>query len=255
MPKLFWDDIAHPIAIAHRGGDAAGGHKENTLEAFQAAQDLGYRYAETDVVLAASGELVSIHGSRNWMQASVKRDLSRRTLQNMTFQQMQTLIKPGGSRVPALEEVLSGFPKMKFVLDLKTDETVLPLVKLIKRLKIQDRVCITGFNYRRTRTFIGLAKDPDISTGLTIGRGVHLHNMNLLMLKTGRLSDVEGVFMHHSLVSSPMVGLVHRRGLKAVVWTANASISIKHAKRSGADGIISDRVQLLKQILEEKNLQ
>jgi len=250
QPKSkFWPEKGI-VAIAHRGGDAAGASKENTMEAFEAAYKLGYRYAETDVVLAASGELVAIHGSRNWMQASVKRDMSRRTLQNMTYDQMQFILRPGGAIVPTLAEVLTSYPRMKFVLDLKTDETVLPLVRLIKQLKLANRVCVTGFSYPRTRTFMALFKDHQISTGLTIGRGVHMKNMNLLMLKTGRLSDIEAIFMHHSLVSGPMVNIVHRRGLKAVVWTANSSLSIKHALRSGADGVISDRIVLLKEILE-----
>jgi glycerophosphoryl diester phosphodiesterase len=247
----FWPE-AGPIAIAHRGGDGAGGSKENTMEAFEAAGKLGYKYAETDVILAASGDLVTIHGSGNWMQASVTRDMTRSTLQKMTYEQMQLIIKPGGSNVPRLAEVLTAFPKMKFVLDLKTDETVLPLVRMLKQLGALNRVSITGFNYRRTRAFIALCKDPTVSTGLTIGRGVHVKNMNLLMLKTGRLSDVEAVFMHHSLVSTPMLNLVHKRGLRAAVWTANSSLSIKHALRSGADAVISDRVVLLKEILSSK---
>jgi glycerophosphoryl diester phosphodiesterase len=37
-----------------------------------------------------------------------------------------------------------------------------------------------------------------------------------------------------------------------VVWTTNSRLGIKNAVRSGADGIISDRVGLLKDILEAK---
>lgn len=250
MANSFWDSQTTPIAIAHRGGDAAGGDKENTLEAFQAAQDLGYEYAETDIILAASGELVLLHGSHNWMQAGFKRDITRPTLQLMTLDQIRATLKPGGVSVPTLEEALKAFPKMKFVLDIKTDESVAPLAKLIKKTKSHERICVTGFNYARTQQ---IAKDSSkISCGLTVGRGLRFRNMNMLMVKTGRLSGVEAVFMHHSLVSPPMIGLVHSRGFKAVIWTANSSIGIKHAVRSGADGIISDRVGLLKKILEAK---
>jgi glycerophosphoryl diester phosphodiesterase len=52
-----------------------------------------------------------------------------------------------------------------------------------------------------------------------------------------------------------MVGLVHRRGFKAIVWTANSRIAINNAIRSGADGIISDRVELLKELIEKKTKQ
>lgn len=249
MSKAFWN-AKKPIAIAHRGGDGAGGDKENTLEAFQSAYQLGYAYAETDVILAASGELVTMHGAHNWLQAGVSRGITRKTLQKMTLEQMRYLLRPGGAQVPTLKEVVATFPNMKFVLDVKTDEAVLPLAKLIKELNIYDRVCVAGFKYPRIPLLNDALGSHKVSTGLTVGRGLRYKNMNMLMIKTGRLSGVEAVFIHHSLVSRPMLNLLHRRGLKAVVWTANSSLGIKHAIRCGADGIISDRVNLLKEILE-----
>jgi glycerophosphoryl diester phosphodiesterase len=61
-PRSFWDDIIAPVLVAHRGGDAAGIEKENSLAAFQAAYDLGYRWFETDVVTTKDGQLLAIHG-------------------------------------------------------------------------------------------------------------------------------------------------------------------------------------------------
>ncbi len=252
MPKGFWDNSGRPLAIAHRGGDAAGADKENTLDAFQAAWEQGYTYAETDVIVAASGEVVVIHGSHNWLQAGPSRDITRRVLQKMTLDQIQYSLKPGGAKVPTLEEVLTTFPKLNFFIDLKTDEVVGPLAKLIKRLKAYERICIVGFDYGRNQNFIKACRPAKACTGLTVGRGLRFRNINMLLLKTGRLGNVEAILMHHSLVSRGMISLVHRRGLKAVVWTANSSLGIKHALRSGADGVISDRISLLKEVISSK---
>jgi glycerophosphoryl diester phosphodiesterase len=250
MPKGFWD-VQTPIAIAHRGGDAAGPGTENTIEAFRAAAGLGYKYIETDVILAASGELVLVHGSHNWAHATVSRGITRYTLQKMTLDQMRFTLRPEGI-IPTLEEVLTAFPKMKFILDLKTDEAAAPLGKLIKRLRAEDRIILTGFDFHRIGMFEKTCGQGRVRTGLTVGRGVRFRNMNMFLLKSGQLSGVDSIYMHHSLISPPMVGLVHRRGFKAVVWTANSRIAINNAIRSGADGIISDRVALLKKILESK---
>jgi glycerophosphoryl diester phosphodiesterase len=247
MSKDFWGEP--PIAIAHRGGDGAGAAKENTLEAFQSARDLGYEYVETDVIRAASGELVLVHGSHNFAQAAFKRDITRRTLQMMSLEQMRSIFKPGGAEVPLLEDALTAFPRMRFILDLKMDETVEPLARLIARLKVNNRICVTGFSYNRTLRFKKDIGSLPVTSGLTVGRGLRFRNFNMLMLKTGRLKDIEAVFLHHSLVSVPMLRIIHKHGLKAVVWTPNSKLGIRHAIRSGADGIIADRAALLKQII------
>jgi glycerophosphoryl diester phosphodiesterase len=241
------------VAIAHRGGDAAGKDKESTLEAYQAAWKLGYRYAEADVVLAASGELVVVHGSHNWIHAGFGRGITTRVLQMMTLDQIRYLITPGGAQAPLLDEVLSSFPKMKFILDVKSPEVVEPLAKKLKMLKATQRICVSGYDYGRALRFSQACQPHKVTTGLTVGRGIRFRNMNQLMLKSGQLSGVEAIFMHHSLVSGPMVNLVHHRGFKAIVWTANSRLAIRHAVRSGADGIISDRVNLLKKTLDSKN--
>ncbi|HET7827602.1 MAG TPA: glycerophosphodiester phosphodiesterase [Candidatus Saccharimonadales bacterium] len=254
MPKGFWDSRG-PIAIAHRGGDGAGKDKENTPAAFQTAHQLGYKYAEIDVIKAASGELAVVHGTYNWFQAGVSRGISSRVLQTMTFDQICNLIRPGGQPyVPTVEEILTGFPKLKFVIDVKTDEVVLPLVRLLKRLDAFGRVIISDNDYPRCLKLIRACgrQQASVSVGLTVGRGLPFRNINIFLLKSGRLKGIDTIFLHHSLVSAPMISLIHHRGFKAVVWTANSSLGIKHALRSGADGVTSDRVELLKELIESR---
>ncbi|MGH7157193.1 MAG: glycerophosphodiester phosphodiesterase [Candidatus Saccharimonadales bacterium] len=246
----FWVGTK-PIAIAHRGGDGAGKNKKNTLEAFESAWKQGIKYAEADVIRAASGELVVVHGSHNWIHAGISRGVTSRVLEMMTLDQINYLTKPSGDRVMLLEELLSLFPKMKFVLDVKTDQAVEPLAKTLKRLKATERVCLSGYSYNRTLNFVEACRPAATNAGLTVGRGIRFRNMNMFMLKSGRLKGVEAIFMHHSLVSRPMVSLIHHRGFKAVVWTANSGLGIKHAIRCGADGVISDRVDLLKKIVSK----
>lgn len=247
MANDFWGEP--PIAIAHRGGDAAGKDQENTLKAFKAAREEGYHYGETDVILAASGEVVVVHGSRNWLQSALKGDLSRTKLQKMSLGEIRKAFRPVGIKVPTLQELLQIFPEMKFLVDPKTDEVILPLAKLIKKFDAANRVCVGSFSIDRIKQFIKVS-GAEVPTSLIIGRGLRVINRSLLMLKTGRLTDVEAIQLHHSLVSREMIGLVHRHGLKALIFTCNSPLSIKNAINCAADGIISDRIELLKQLVQ-----
>ena len=59
FPFLDWPG---PIPFAHRGG--ASEAPENTMPAFEHAVRLGYRYVETDVHVTADGELLAFHDDR-----------------------------------------------------------------------------------------------------------------------------------------------------------------------------------------------
>lgn len=244
----FWD-AKTPIAVAHRGGNAAGQNKRNTMAAFNAAYKLGYDYFETDVINTKDGRVIIAHGALFSLTARLRGTFSTDMLQNLTYKQIKSGLKVGGQQIPLLEDLLLKFPTAKFFIDPKTDEVVEPLAQLIKQLKAQGRVCLGSFRYERVEKLYRLL-DGKGHFALIIGRNNWLRY--LPRLKAGRLKAIETVYMHHSFVSRPMLGLIHSRGLKALIWTCNSPLSIKNAARCGADGVISDRIDLLKEVLKEK---
>lgn len=251
MAKTFWDESA-PFAIAHRGGDGAGKEKENTLVAFQAASDLGYKYAETDVVLTADGQVIAVHGSKNRLDSLLKKHkVPRPVLQKMTLKQIRSQVNAGGEPIPLLKEVLTAQPNIRFFIDPKTDEVVEPLAKLLKQLNVVDRVSVNSFNYGRLQRLLGLLEPNEAVGGVIIGRGVRLRNKNLARLKEGKLENISYVHLHHSHVSKSLIDLAHSQSIKVFVWTCNSLLSIRNAVNCGADGIISDDLKLLKHELEK----
>jgi len=245
----FWLTSKKLILVAHRGGDGAGTGKENTLIAFKTAQKAGYEYGETDVVLTADGQVIAIHGTRNKIDSLFKKGRTPRSLlQKMTLAEIRNKIKIDGETVPLLEELLKAQPKMKFFIDAKTDEVVEPLAKVLKDLKAVNRVCVDTFSYPRLQRLIKCLGPLEPATCVNIGRSARIKNKNLDLLKQGKLK-VDGVHLHHSLVSKQMIDLLHSKGIKVLVWTCNSPLSIMNAAKSGADGIISDRLELLDQVL------
>ena len=74
----------HPLAIAHRG--TRHFHPENTMPAFQAAADLGFRYLETDLHVTADGVVVCFHDD-----TVVRTTNGRGRVAGMTFTQLRVL--------------------------------------------------------------------------------------------------------------------------------------------------------------------
>lgn len=234
--------------MAHRGGNAAGRTKRNTLAAFKAAHRLGYEYFETDVINTKDGKVIIAHGALFNLTARLRGTFSVDLLQNLTYKQIKSGLKISGEQIPLLEDLLKTFPTTKFFIDPKTDAVVEPLAQLISRLRVHDRVCLGSFRYGRVQRLHRLLNGKG-HFALIIGRNNWL--AYLPRLKTGRLKLVEAVYMHHSFVSRPMLSLVHAKGFKALIWTCNSPLSIKHAVRCGADGVISDRIDLLKETLNK----
>ena len=150
--------------MAHRGG--AIEHLENTLPAFQACVDLGYRYLETDVRVTADGVLVVFHDP---------------TLERVTDRtgRIEHLLLVGGvdgaDRRPGADprgwRTCSGaWPDVRFNLDIKAAGVLAPLVRTVRRLKVTDRICLGSFSDARiaaARRLFG----PAVCTALGPARG------------------------------------------------------------------------------------
>ena len=85
------------LAFAHRGG--AGDAPENTMPAFQACVDLGYRYVETDVHRTKDGKLVAFHDDT----LDRATDRSGR-IRELTWSEVRQA-KVNGEHIPLLEDV------------------------------------------------------------------------------------------------------------------------------------------------------
>lgn len=262
----FWQGVKTPVKIAHRGGDGAGIEKENSLEAFQAAYELGYRWFETDVVTTKDGKLLAIHG--RGFQLRPNRDLPRRlAIQQMTYAEAQKKITVGGEPVLLLEELLDAFKDVRVFIDPKTYKTAPVLAELlIARPGDLQRVCIGSFHRRNTTLVQKRVKE---ATGQEITCGAIGVFRGLLLVWTARLSlpsfwvrrylrqtGTNTFYLPYSVVmkgyGNRVVALAHDLGLRVTVYTPNDENSIRECLARGVDGIMSDRVRLLKELMLSK---
>lgn len=253
LEKLPFYDMQVPLAIVHRGGDAAGVEKENSLAAFDSAYKAGLRYGETDTVATRDGVALAIHGSSGLRQQR-KTGLPLRTLlQQMSFSQVQSQIRVGGEKVPTLHEILTSFPSMRFFIDPKTDQSVGPLADLINKQRLHDRVAIGAFNFGRTKAVAELAgKKKRLCTTVGVRGSFALLGSRLPFARSYiQALGATQFALPFNLVNCSTVARAHELGMRVLLWTPNSEADIRRAFDTGADGVMSDRTFLVRDIARE----
>jgi len=235
---------------------------ENTMTAFQEAVDLGYRYLETDLQISRDGVLVTFHDDT----------LDRATdgtglVSDYDLEEVEKLdagyrlhvdgdypFRSRGVRIPTLEELATSYPDQVFSLDLKSDGMEEALVETIRRLDLWDRVIVGSFSDARLRRFRSLADGPvAMSAGpREILRFVTATRLHLPFRAVADSFQVP-VKQWITIVSARTVRAARSIGVPLIVWTINDRDEMRELLELGVDGIITDRPDLLRELIEERS--
>jgi glycerophosphoryl diester phosphodiesterase len=225
-----------PLVIAHRG--ASDEAPENTLPAFQAAIDAGCRYLETDVHVTRDGVVVAFHDDRLDRVTDM-----RGLIEDLDIARVEQADAGQGARIPRLEEILTRWPGVCVNIDPKSDRAVEPLVALLHRLDVWERVCIGAFSDRR------LARVRAMSNGAACT------SMGPLATATARIAAATGrmprlgadclqvpIRRHGvTIVTERFVHAAHRAQLPVHVWTVDDAPTMHALLDIGVDAIMTNR--------------
>jgi glycerophosphoryl diester phosphodiesterase len=233
------------IALAHRGG--AGLAPENTLAAFGLASALGYRYLETDVRVTSDGHLVCFHDATLDRVTHLRGPVARRSLSTLRR------LRVKGEPIPTLTEALEAFPEARFTIDLKDRAAIAPLVEVLQRRDFRERVCIAG----AWDSWITLVREQ--APGVRAALGWRSLSALVTMSRAGvrpsrRLATAEYAHVPLRLGRVPvfvdrLVEGAHHIGVRVVLWTVDHPVDMRRALDAGVDGIITDRPDLLREVL------
>lgn len=244
------------VAMAHRGGSllSANVGRENTLEAFANAVGLGYRYLETDVHTTSDGVLVAFHDD---VLDRVTDTTGR--ISELSFDRLRE-VSVGGARIPTLDELLDAFPDARFNIDIKAPGAVEPLARTIAAHRAQERVCVASFSIERLAAFrrlagtqiatsmnpagVGLAAFVPLLPGLLPSRGV-AYQMPVYHEVSGR---------RVRLLTPALLDSAHRAGRHVHIWTVNDATEMEYLIDLGVDGLITDAVDVLKDVAIAKGV-
>jgi glycerophosphoryl diester phosphodiesterase len=249
------DQPGSVIAMAHRGG---AGHPdlqglENTLRAFRHAVDLGYHYVETDVHVTSDGHLVAFHDEildRMTDRPGVIAELSAVDL-------AEALIA-GEHAVPSMAEVLEELPDCRFNVDLKSPGSVTALAELVATTGAYDRICVGSFSTRSLEEFRRLT-DGRVATAATPREVAGFLARSLPGVRRFYTPRFNVLQIPHRrgalpLVTRSVVRRAHAAGVQVHVWTVDEPAEMEELIDLGVDGLISDRTDVLKDVLIRRGL-
>ena len=250
MPSSAWPVLDHPgpLAFAHRGG--AGDWPENTMPAFEHAVSIGYTYVETDVHVTADGVLVAFHDDH------LDRVTDRTgAIADLPHREVAEARVDGTEPIPLLEDLLGTWPELRVNIDPKHDGSVDALVEVVRRTDSIDRVCIGSFSDRRLAR-LRAALGPRLCTALGPRGTARLRGASW-RIPTGRLAagcaQVPRAMKGVTIVDRAFVAAAHERGLQVHVWTIDDPTEMHELLDLGVDGIMTDRPQVLRDVLEARD--
>lgn len=248
-----------PMALAHRGGSFYPPNVglENSATAFAHAVELGFRYLETDVHATADGVLVAFHDEHLDRVSDI-----RGAIASLPWSVVRQARIGGREPIPTLAQLLESFPGARFNIDIKAPGAIEPLWRLICDMGAEDRVCIGSFSDRRLARFRRLsggrvatsAGPTDVAaTRLLPRRLTALLRSPAVALQIPVSQPLPRSSRELTVVTPGLLRRAHQAGKQVHVWTIDDADEMRRLLDLGVDGIVTDRPDILKDVLVSRN--
>ena len=230
--------------FVHRGNSV--NFTENTLEAFQAAIDLGYKYIETDLRMTMDGEIVTFHDENIFRVSGEDKNIC-----DLTFSELTNIPLIKGGHIPKLTEVMEQFPDTRFNMDLKNKGIVNKVAKVIDSHNAYDRICIASFNTKTLKEFKKIRNQACISMGIL---DVIFFKFFKILISSVDCIQIPLNWNGIKVLDNNLIKNAHSKNLKVHAWTINSQETMESLINMKIDGIMTDEAALLKNVCSKVNL-
>lgn len=271
---LIFPALTKPLIFAHQGGELLA--PTNTMAAFAVADAIGgIDFLDIDVHMTRDGHLVGIHDSTVDRTTDGHGCVDSYTLADLQkldagywFQDLQGAYsyRGKGVQIPALEEVFSVYAS-KYYLHFEVKD-VYPkdgpsqvekkLWKLIQDFQMEEKVIVASFQQRIVERFNQLAQGR-----VVIGAGrsevtrfvmAHTSRFPLLYRRYSHVLEIPLTSNRINLKKRGLIEKAHALGMEVYYWTVDDVLTMKELIELGADGLFTNRPDLLKTVIQEMHL-
>ena len=238
-----------PVAVAHRGGSYFG--SENTMEAFENAINMGFKFLETDIQITRDKKLIAFHDDTLNRVTD-----SKGYIINKTWSELRKIKVAGKYNIPLLSDILYTWPEINLNIDPKNNSSISTLIEFLKENNVFDRICIGSFSGKRLDNLRAI-----FGSALCTSAGP----LEVLQLKLSSLNfrnfgidancvQVPLKYFGIKIIDRNFIDYCHELDLKVHVWTINEIQEMEKLLDLGVDGIMSDNLQGLKTVMTKRNL-
>lgn len=241
--------------FAHRGLTVGANSEqldENTLLAFARAIEVGATYLEVDVRASRDGVVVVCHDP----------DLTRiaarpEKVAELDWSELQGILLDHGGRLMSLNQLLSQFGDARINIDVKSLDAAEGTAEAVRAQKAENRVLISSFSRRRrmaaTRMLPGVATSTSAIELLAIWLA---HKLRIRAAMALLLKGIDAMQIPTSrgplrFDSESFINAVKSFGVEVHYWTINDPQIAKRLRTRGANGVVSDRIDLIISALAE----
>ncbi|WP_407564223.1 glycerophosphodiester phosphodiesterase [Streptomyces sp. 184] len=261
------DSAAPIVTVAHRGASADA--PENTLAAIDTAREMGIDWVENDVQRSKDGELVIMHDDTLARTTNVEElypDRAPWKVSDFTWKEIRTLDAGSwkgeewaGARVPTLEQYMKRVTHnhQKLVLEIKKPELYPGIEKEIltelrkrgwlSRPAVKHKLVVQSFSADSIKTVHGLR--PDVKTGFLGAPAVA--DLPAYAAFSDQINSNHGTMSADYYAAVHALKGPHGKQLEAYTWTVDDPARAVELAGWGADGIITNKPDLIAEALED----
>jgi len=261
----YYLNAPRTLVIAHQGGD--GVWPGDTLFAFGKAVEIGADVLEMDAHITKDGRIVLMHDEkvdRTTNGTGLIEDLTLDELKQLdaaynwsTDNGVTFPYRGQGIQVPTLDQLFDTFPQMRYVIEIKLTSNPIdkPLCELIRKYNMQDKVVVASFHDVAMKNFRTTCPEVTTSASRTEVRNyVLLGKAFLWGFYFPKFQTIQPPWdpkdsLGIQIMTERFIRESHQKNIRIEPWTVNDPNLMKQYIDWGVDGIITDRPDLMLQIL------
>ncbi|MBN2555984.1 MAG: hypothetical protein JXA97_08610 [Anaerolineales bacterium] len=239
-----------PLVIGHRGASYAA--PENTLASFRLAREMGADAIEFDAKLSLDGVVVIHHDRTLDRTTDGSGPLSAHSFESLRALDAGMSFHPSfrGERIPTLEEVAQEVGR-SLLLNIELTNYATPfdplpvkVIEIVRKFRLEDRVLLSSFNPFALR--MAAKHAPDLPLALL----VMPQQPKLLRALLRHCCSYDAYHPHISMLAEAATASALHAG-PVNIWTVNDEADVHRCVCKGVSGIITDRPDWARKVIEE----